>query len=164
MSIVERIRQIQEEQARKAAEAEATWKVSSKRAKEARFTEEVENVVREQKMIAETHIPEHLQKIEDSLLGQEKHHKIFKRRNYGMLSFQLAWGFYSSQLKGDHIVGHNFNSIDVDIRLDSELMSINGKELPAEIWRKNPTIIEEALALAFITPNRNGVPQWPNWR
>ncbi len=162
MGIVERIKQIQTEQAQKAAEREAARKAQEQESKTywENFYKFLDS--QEQKLLKETRISEILQKIERNFLEKQENHKIFQERSYAVVNLQLAWNYQTSQLGENCINGNEFNSIDVQIRLDNELITINGKELPSENWQKDRDLIEMALAEAFLTPNKNLKPQ-PGW-
>lgn len=160
MSVVEKIKQIQTEREREAIDAEATKRSTEQESRAYWETREKFLNSQEKKLLEESGIVGLLKQIETGLLEKtQKNHRIFQVRKSAIVDIQLAWDYQPSQLIDDHLAGYNYNSVNVIIHLDSESMTVNGRELQGEEWHKDTGLVEKTLAEAFLSPNRNNKPQ-----
>lgn len=181
MGVVERIRQIQEDATRKAAEAEAARVVEWIRteperlaALEAQKQEELMKKQRQEEIIRESGIKEKLQQIEQEFLQQTTHHLYINQRAKGAhyyggytyhdneVVYELAWNYRKSQEQPDRISGYNYDSITVYLNIDNGRINIHAREgayfEDKSKWFDNKSVIDEALARAYFSPSENSEP------
>jgi hypothetical protein len=183
MGVIERIRQIQEQQARKATEAEAARLEEYKKGEPARLAaaeaqrqKEAEKKNRNEKMIRETGVLEKLQQIEKEFLGRTRHRlftswgvdikstsaggaggvNYYNEINCDRINYKLAWGYQKDQEKKDRIDGYDYSSIEVSLELDSGKITFWGcQPIEKNEWQNNKSVIDEAVANAYLNPNKN---------
>ena len=177
MSVIERIRQIQQAQAKQAANEKVAREAAAENVRLAR--EEVERPQREiaekrklfvvqqtEKVITESGVLDCFTKIKDELLeeGEDKHpltmHKssgerpipntFFKKlkQNYEQGFLKLMWG---STLGIS--TGWGYYYIMAEVNPDNKTLTIGSKVFQKQEWA-NKELIEDAVSKAFLNPER----------
>lgn len=160
MSVVERIKQTQEENARKNVVETALIFDATQKAEEQRIKAKVEREKfmesQYEKIIKESCVVDLLKQIETGILETKyKTHGIFLDYKYSELNVSLAWNYQATQLKEGKLSGYDYYSIRVGIDPFHEVITIDGKEFQSEEWHNDKNLIEECLVGAFLNPHRN---------
>ncbi|MFA6446389.1 MAG: hypothetical protein WCW14_04050 [Candidatus Paceibacterota bacterium] len=164
MGITERIGQMLEAQSRKAAEElKIKQEAEEKRLK---VTEERNLFLSSQKekLLRETGIVPLLQQIENDLLeNSSRNHRTFQHSSEDKHFIYLAWDYDKQQETNNGISGENFKSIDIEINLSNESITIGNKTVQKLQWRKKNDLIEELLAEAFLSPRTHITEPFEGW-
>lgn len=181
MSIVERIRQIQEANAKKAAEEKAAREDEWKRAEPERLAaaetkrqRELLEKQQQEEIIRESGIKEKLQQIELVFLQNTTSRLYITQRvkgapyyggysyNDNEIVYELDWNYQKKQELSGRIEGYNYNSITVYLNIDNGRLHIYaGKNVcfgDKNEWINDKSVIDEALAAAFISPESHPEP------
>jgi hypothetical protein len=185
MSVAERIRQINAEEARKHDEELAILKASPECAEAQRKQEEsdIANECRRaflkykyEKIVKESDIVNILQQTEIDLLNDPKLvHGIVNQSRDNTVQFKLLWRKKSGYKDIDETCmkspekiasGYGYYFIYAEINLDTETLTIHGsnegrKTLSRTEWADNRDLIEDTLARSFMDPWYSG--DGPGW-
>lgn len=174
MSVVERIRQIQAENERRAAEAESA-KVARAEAENHEEEAQLNNIrLQNEEIFKETGVIEILQQIDREFLvvptktnfwgkqiASQFEHGVFSSFEAG--SVMLAWRYDLGQIHKGGLSGYNYNSILVNINRDTGTLTIvsdSTREIQKDQWQQNKDLIESALAQAYLEPKRHIDTSW----
>lgn len=157
MSVIERVRQIQaENEQRKSRDTVAVQEAQQKTTtvKEARINF---LITQRDRLTQECGVVSILQQLENGFLeNTDQNHRIFQRAikpDSDEYYIWLAWGYEKSQEHDGGIWGENYKSLSIIINCDTEIITINGKDVQRKQWLKNNGLVEELIAQAFLTPH-----------
>ena len=185
MSLTERIREKQQQIEQKAAEdrlaLEKTRSEAKMQSEKETKEKEIQYKAKRERMLSESGILDALRQIEKELLGNTNHHlfisedvesvmvnkpDMYDFENHDRVLFNLSWGYEKSQEREKEIYGYDYNSIHVYVDLDNGKIDIYGSRQTLledkSKWQNDKSIIEEALANAYLSPNKNKYAE-PGW-
>lgn len=166
MSVIERIRQIQEQRANQATEAEAARVAAEKEDLIARHSEEVQKTLTKtlaRETLNESGVYWMLSQIESFLAHESRTNGIFDMgilaAEQGRVGFELVWDFNLSQLKDSkERPAYDCKSFNVQVDPKSKSITIFSHSdrvtFTEEQWRDggNQELMEKAIADAFLSP------------
>jgi|GEM_PF-5493549 len=165
MGVVERIRQIQEEQARKAAEAEAARNADLQKAKQERLlVEEKEKqrknliILQNEKIWTDSGLLERIQEIQTELSKKEIKNEALLFPEKGRIVLIWGEGYYKNEDTNIHSPGDwDYSWVEILTNPDKKDILIKG----TKTFKINRTLpgraqqLDDAIVFTFINPNHN---------